>query len=428
VAGENVVGPGSYPPPDAPRLSITERDARWTRVRNLMDRDGMDAIVTLHNSTNWDYGNANSRYLSSIGGNCAQVSVVFPRAGAVTAVTGPVPAPAYWREFQKWVDDVRPSFFHPVPVVVERLRELGLQSGRIGIAGLAGVARLPHGLVSVGDYRALEEELPSADFVNATDLLYEARFVKSPEEIATLEHSVSLVESALDVLEREACPGVPERIVYGRMVAALLEHGSEPTSLLLWTAGNPLPPAVGSLASGRPLGPDDVISVEVDAKWAGYLGHGAMTAWVGEPDATVHRMAEVQLEATRRCWDALRPGATLGDVVGVCADVAAGTPFECQPIVHSRGLGMDAPVLVFRARDERTRDWIVEENSVFIVKPQVRTSDGSRRVMWGDTVVVTTAGARRLGRRPAPLASNDIDHRKTDRATDDTGGSAGVDH
>ena len=53
--------------------------------------------------------------------------------------------------------------------------------------------------------------------------------------------------------------------------AALLESGSEPTSLLLWTAGDPLPPAVGSLASGRPLGANDVISVEVDAKWGGYL-------------------------------------------------------------------------------------------------------------------------------------------------------------
>lgn len=409
MTAENLVGPGSYPPPDVPRLSITERDTRWARVRKLMDRDGLDAIVALHNSSNWDYGNANSRYLSSIGGNTAQVSVVFPRDGAVTAVTGPVPTPAYWREFQRWVDDIRPSFFHPVPVVIDRLRELGLERSRIGIAGLAGVARLPNGLVSVGDYRALEEGLPGVDFVNATAQLYEARFVKSAEEIALLERSVSLVEAALDVLEREARPGVPERIVYGRMVAALLEQGSEPSSLLLWTAGNPLPPAVGSLASGRPLGADDVISVEVDAKWAGYLGHGAMTTWVGEPDATVREMAEVQLEATRRCWNALRPGATLGDVVGVCAEVAAGTPFECEPIVHSRGLGMDAPVLVFRARDERTRDWVIAENAVFIVKPQVKTADGARRVMWGDTVVVTATGARRLGHRLAPLAADGRD-------------------
>ena len=138
---------GQYPAPDVPRLSLTERDARWARVRSLMDRDGLDAIVALHNSSNWDAGNANGRYLSCIGGNCAQISVVFPREGAVTAVTGPVPTPAYWREFQAWVEDIRAAFFHPVPVVIDRLRELGLERGRIGIAGLAGVARQPDGLV-----------------------------------------------------------------------------------------------------------------------------------------------------------------------------------------------------------------------------------------------------------------------------------------
>ncbi len=67
-------------------------------------------------------------------------------------------------------------------------------------------------------------------------------------------------------------------------------------------------------------------------------------------------------------------------------------------------------MLVFRARDERTRDWTIAKDAVFIVKPQVRSADGTRRVMWGDTVVVTATGARRLGRRPAPLAPGDLDH------------------
>jgi hypothetical protein len=60
-------------------------------------------------------------------------------------------------------------------------------------------------------------------------------------------------------------------------------------------------------------------------------------------------------------------------------------------------------VLVFHARDERTARWRLEENAVFIVKPVVASPDGARKLMWGDTVVVTATGARRLGARPAPL-------------------------
>ena len=346
----------AYPRPEVPRLSLAERDRRWARVRTLMEREDLDVILALNHSGSWDQSNANGRYLTSIGGNCAWISVVFPRAGEVVAITGPVPTRDYWLAFQDWVQDVRTGFFDSTRAVVERVRELGLDGGRIGIAGLAGVPREPDGLVTVGAYRTLEAELPHAELVDATDLMYEARFVKSAEEIAMLERSVALVETAIEVLEREARPGVPESVVYARMVAALLEQGSEPTTLLLWTAGNPLPPMPGTLPSRRPLGPDDMIMVEADAKWCGYLGHNTTTHWVGEPDATARAMAAVQLEATRRCWDGLRPGARLGDFVAICAEAAEGTPFECKPIIHGRGVGMDGPLLVFQARDERTRD------------------------------------------------------------------------
>ena len=399
------LGLGSYPRPDVPRFSLAERDGRWARVRALMARDGLDAIVCLTNSSSWDHGNANGRYLSSIGGNGAQVSVLFPREGPVTAITGAIPAPDFWLQFQDWVEDVRNEFFNATPAIVAQLRALGLERGRIGLAGLSGVARAPDGVISHTAYMKLVEGLPEAKLVNATQLLDEARFVKSEEEIAMFRAGAVMVEAALDVLEHEARPGVPESVVYARMAAAMIERGSEPNSLMLWAAGSPLPPAVSPLPSMRKLGPDDVVMVELDASVAGYRGHAAMTHWVGEADATARAMAELQYHAVQRCLDAMRPGVALGALVDVCAEVAAGTPYSCKPIVHGRGLGHDAPVLVFHARDERTAGWALETGSAFIVKPVVALPDGSRKVMWGDTVVVTPNGAERLGTRPPPLVA-----------------------
>ncbi|MBB4633393.1 M24 family metallopeptidase [Sphingosinicella soli] len=392
---------GSYPPPLLPKMSIAERDRRWARVRSLMRRDGIDLILALNNSSSWDQGNGNGRYLSSVGGNCASVSVVFPLTGDVTAITGPVPAPSFWLQAQNWVTDIRTAFFNATPDVIARIGELGLKRTRIGIAGLEGVAREPDGLVSQGAMAMLRDKLPRAEFVNATALMYEARVVKSEEEISLLTKAARMVETAFDVLVREGRPGVPESIIYARMLASLIEQGSEPSSLLLLAAGNPLPPFVGTLPSLRPLEKDDAVLVEVDAKWCGYLGHGAMTHWASGPDAIAREMAELQYEATRQCWAAMKPGNKLADLVGVCAKAAAGTPYICSPIAHSRGLGLDAPVLVNRPRDEWTANWVIEENSVFVVKPTLATADGRRKIMWGDTVVVRTGGAERLGQRPA---------------------------
>jgi Xaa-Pro dipeptidase len=392
-----------YPRPDVPRLSRVERDRRWSRVRELMTRDGIDVLLAFNNSSSWDQGNGNGRYLSSVGGNCASVSVVFPRVGDVTVFAGPVPAPAYWLQFQDWVSDVRTAFFSATPAIIDHINELSLAAGTIGIAGLSGVAREPDGLVSTGVHTALLERLPRARLVNATALLYEARVVKSEEEIGMLRHAVTLAEAALDVLVTEAKAGISECTVYGRMVGHLIEQGSEPGSLLLMAVGDPLPPFVGTLPSKRRLATSDKILVEVDGKWCGYLGHVAMTHTVGSPDSIDLDMARVQYELTNACCKAMRPGQKLSDLISVCDRMTADTGFICSPVVHSRGLGLDAPVLVNRARDEWTANWVIERDSVFVVKPTVTSSDGRRKVMWGDTVVVRDSGAERLGTRQPPL-------------------------
>lgn len=93
---------------EVPRFSLAEREQRWRRVRQLMERDGLDVIIVPSSS-----GLAgHARYLSSIGGNNAPVAVVFPRSGEVTVLTGPVPSYDYWLRFQDWVTDIpRPFLF-----------------------------------------------------------------------------------------------------------------------------------------------------------------------------------------------------------------------------------------------------------------------------------------------------------------------------
>lgn len=396
------IGPGKYPRPEVPRLSLAERERRWKRVRALMARDKLDAIITVANSSYWDQANANGRYLTSVGGNCTPISAVFPLEGTVTAITGPAPTPDFWLQYQDWVDDIRPTPFN-IPSIVERIRELGLEGGRIGIAGLEGVARAPEGLITHVAYRMLTEQLPQAQFLNATFLMEEVRFVKSDEEVSMLAEGVRIVEKVLDVLDREARPGVAECVVFGRMAGALIEHGSEPTTFMVWSSGNPQPPVASTVPSRRPIGADDIIQVEVEAKYCGYLAHCAATISAGKPDSTLLAMAKLQYEAVQRCLDAMRPGVPIDVLVGICAEVAAGTPYQCKPVMHSRGHGQDAPVLTFQSRKDRMAGWKLEENSVFEVKPLVSTADGTRKFMWGDTVVVTPGGAKRLGTRAAPL-------------------------
>lgn len=407
---------GAYQP-QVPHFSLAERERRWERVRQLMARDRLDVIVVPRFAGNWDGGNANARYLSGLGGNGAGGTVVFPLEGEVAAIVGPVPAREYWLAFQEWVTDIRfagrnlaleaggsgTSGFRAGGGVVERLRELKLERGRIGLAGLTGSPRLPDGIVPYGLYVGLQEAFPEAELVDATELLDEARVVKSAEEIAFMERALALAEDAIDTLTKEARPGVPEATVYVRMLASMVEQGGELPTMLLWSAGWPQPYRTYMMPSQKPLQAGDVINAEIDGNYGGYRAQFTITATLGRARPEYQEMFRIQQEALQACYEHLRPGIRMGELLPICEAAARGTPYTCRLIMHSRGLGDDAPVIVFGTRDPRILNWPIEENNSFIIKPVVWIGEWEQFVCWGDQVVVTAHGPRRLGTRPPAL-------------------------
>ncbi|MBA2284476.1 MAG: aminopeptidase P family protein [Ktedonobacteraceae bacterium] len=412
----------AIPELDVPRFSLAERERRWGRVRRLMERDGIDVIVAPSNTGGRDGLQANVRYLTGMGVNSCPVAAIFPGEGEVTALTGPVPYTEYWLGFQDWVTDVRSKFFSEGDAIIERLRELPIERGRIGIAGLAAVPRMPDGIVSHGIYMKIREAFPHAELVNATHLMDEARFVKSEEEIAFLERSVELVEGAIETMIHEARPGVPECVVYARMLASMVEQGGELPTMILWAAGTPQPLTNAFMPTRRRLQQGDIITSEVEAHWGGYVGQVTFTGAIGKVPSEYAEMYTIQQEIIDRAYERFRPGTLISEFLNIGEEATRGTPYESRMIMHSRGLGNDAPIAVFGTRDERIRTWRIEENAVFVIKPVVMTREwissvswggsvigdsqnaagesGAKTVCWGDSVVATPSGARRLGKRP----------------------------
>jgi len=386
---------------EVPHLSLAERDRRWARVRALMARDGLDVIVAPPHTGHHDHFSANARYLTGLGGFSLEVGAVFPREGEVTAITVPDVAPAHWYGRQDWVRDIRSDGREFGNAIIARLRELPADRMRIGLAGLAHLMRFPDGVVSHTFYEKLRRAFPHAELVDATPLLDEARYVKSEEEIACLQRSVELVERAIDVLVREARPGVPSCVVYARVLASMVEQGSEVPTMIMWNVGPPGWPLLGPMPTQRKLAPGDLISAEIEARWAGYVGQVTQQAFLGPVPPEYAAMFRLQQEALHACWERLRPGTTLGELAALTERVVQGTPYQARLIMHGRGLGDDAPMLIYS--NPAMAGWRVEENAVFIVKPVIMTEGRKRYVVWGDSVVATPNGARRLGSRPPEI-------------------------
>ncbi len=382
-----------------PRFSLVERDRRWALVRRLMAEAGLNAIVTAVNTGHWDHFQANTRYLTGIGGNCGEASAVFPLEGEVTAIAMGIPPIHYWLGFQDWVTDVRNCNRYFGRGIVERLKELKMERARIGVAGLYNISRAPEGVMPYGTMRAIEEAFPHATFVDATDLLERARYVKSAEEIDALAKAVELVEKAIDAMAATTRPGVPECEVYAAMIYAMTKEGGELPTMLQWTAG-PEPHGNNILPTLRPLQNGDIVMNEIEARWLGYVGQGVQPMFIGKVDRVWRDIFKTCEEILQATYDVFRPGITIGELNEFCLNWGKRhSTFVTRPLFHGRGLGDDAPVSARSTRDEHAR-WRLEENTVFILKPTVATPDGNKRLYWGDCVACTANGPRRLGKRP----------------------------
>ena len=154
-----------------PKFSLSERERRWGRVRELMRREKFDAIIGFPNQSHWDQFQADIRYLTHVGGHQTEVAVVFPQSGEPTAFVRGSNEVEWWGIAQDWLKDIRSSRRDWSPPMIQRMKELHLDSGRIGISGLSGLLRAPEGTVVVGMLDRVRQAFPKAVFDNATEIL-----------------------------------------------------------------------------------------------------------------------------------------------------------------------------------------------------------------------------------------------------------------
>ena len=394
-----------------PRFSIAERDRRWHAVRALMRAQNLDVIVTPQNSGHSADYQANTRYLTHCGGGEPDLAAVFPLEGEVTAIA--TSAGPRWPTVQDWVTDVREARRNYGRAIVERLKELNLERGRIGITGLGEVegTRTPEGTIFYGTWKQIRNAFPNAELVDATAILDEARYVKSEEEIGVLAKSAEINELAIQAEIDAAKVGVKDWEVWAAMHYAMTRNGSELPVHCFWVSGKN-PKRTLTRPSMRLLERGDVIINEIEASWIGYRAQAVQPVFVETISPVQSELIQVQREIFNRIMENLKPGVTVGELLELSRQTAERAAPKSGPAagargdltMHGRGAGDDGPIITPHARNPKQLGVAMRENTVFICKPSAISADGEYTCQWGDTVVVTKSGGQRLGKRPHELA------------------------
>jgi Xaa-Pro dipeptidase len=394
-----------------PRFSLAERDRRWKAVREAMRRQNLDVIVTPQNSGHSADYQANTRYLTHCGGGEPDLAAVFPLEGEVTAIA--TSAAPRWPTVQDWTKDVREARRNYGRAIVERLKELKVERGRIGITGLGEIegTRTPEGTILYGTWKQIRGAFPNAELIDATAILDEVRYVKSQEEIDVLARSMEINELAIRAEIETAKVGVKDWEVWAAAHYAMTRNGSELPIHCFWVSGKN-PKRTLTRPSMRLLERGDVIINELEASWIGYRAQAVQPVFVEVIDSVQAELIKVQREIFNRVVESLKPGVTVGELAELTKKTAESAAPKSGPAagargelnMHGRGQGDDGPIITPHAKSPRQLAVAMRANMVFICKPAAISANGEYICQWGDTVVVTQKGGRRLGKRAHKLA------------------------
>lgn len=161
--------------------------------------------------------------------------------------------------------------------------------------------------------RAVSEALQSAlerigfRVVDGTDIVREARAVKSPQEMAYTATAGRIADVGMLAAIEAIRPGVCELDVYGEIVHAMAGAGGENPGIPVAVLSGPKTACPHGLASRRRLMPGDIVTVDLCGVYHRYHANLARTFSVGQPHPEVAKVVTLSANAFDLLADIIRP-------------------------------------------------------------------------------------------------------------------------
>ena len=377
------------------QFSAAEYARRYAALRAKMREQRLDCVIVPGGPSHWSFGGGMLWLTGHWEWHAIANYVVVPLEGEPTLIysMGGTHAEAVRVETAAALADVRSSRGGRfAEVMVERLRELGLERGRIG---LLEVDPRFGDYLPVNQYEVLKKSLPDAEWIFTRGWMHELLAVHSEEELDCIRVAGRLCARAMEALVKRARPGVTEYQLKAAAAHAIMEEGGDVDFIIL--ASTPMADPALIFGSPRPsaraLRDGDMILMEMAAGYRGYSAQIGSPICVGRPTAAVQQF-----------WDEI----TLPGFERIVAEVGPGKPVEAmrlagrffrdhgaqsRPIhVHGIDLISSGPHVFTDHLDVEPFTEVLRPGMVLVVEPNPITADGTLGMFFGHTFIVTPTG------------------------------------
>jgi len=409
----------SISPASMPKAwSAKEFRRRWQGVRQGMKESHFDCLIVPQHSTQTmihdrQDGDADVQYLVGIPAGWVivpaegKIVAISSRIGSLLADKRPIPGIVMTTLFADNAPDIEVRFSNEEglwsPFIIDSLKELKADRARIGVGSLENIFRNSEGSVTYTTFERVRQAFPQAQFESAADILWRVKLVHSAEEITVLEKATEVSEAGVQAMIDTARPGAVHRDVWLKMYNAMVQaSGERPWRLSISARG------AGNASFGFPL--DDVfhsgqiLGQECSGSVLGYGSQVNHSVLLGSPaPADWTSAGQYCLDLFQTLLERIAPGKSIKEFCDFCGEKlkARGVARPGGVLIHSSGLA-DLP-RCGPGRMEGGDDLVFQAGMVFDLKPSVPIKQTPTPAEFGDSVVVTEKGARRLGKRKMEL-------------------------
>jgi Xaa-Pro aminopeptidase len=387
---------------DFPR---TEYEDRLRRAREYMAEKKLDVLVC------WDP--ANIRYFSGFHSLHWSAMSIQPAVYLLPLEKDPViVVPDFFAgvaEGYTYLEDIRlqpkphiTKNIRQVPVdVADTVKDLGFGKGRIGIeSGWLGGMSIPRPILDIDRFRG---ELDGASLVDACELIWKCRAIKSPAEVEALTVATQAIVDAYPEVLANFRPGMSERDMGRLMRNAVLERTEDCSTPIAAASSRRIPmPDTPSFYDEVTPSIGDRVVFEPLPTYKGYYGSCCRCFQVGPlPDEVLKRDEGVD-RAQAEAIAAIKPGvqtkALMEVIDNVLKEEGMGSTIEMAG--HGVGLTPQEPPMIAESEELVFEEGMAIAVEVWVVDwsgLSLKDADPSQMTpkVYGneDLVVVTQDGS-----------------------------------
>lgn len=393
-----------------PRFSEKEYQRRYANVRRLLHEQNLDCLLVIGGSAAYGRLWFNMRYLVNWMGKAEMATYCFfPKEGDPSVVTRPGHSLAGAMLARTAVREVIVGQPSVLQALVDKIREMGYDKGRIGI-----VEYDPYTSIPKNHWDFFLANLPQAEFRFVTKEFIAARLLKSEEEINALEKSAELGDMGIRALAERLRPGMTEGEAFGIVHEAVLRGGGEMGMIQLASA----PMLDPDLNDQRPrpvertIGGRDIVNNELGIFYNGYEAQTGKPVLTGAPTQDFQEMFDIALAGYKRVSATLYPGMSSEDSVAAGSfihetgyDVYGGYlqgMLGANPR-HEPQIGPDRPQSAedrFLYRDGKL---VYKAGMVFTLQMHIIDQAKTRGLFLADTFAIRESGPQCLNKFPPQL-------------------------